>query len=350
MQKKNLKYLVLLVFILILVWANFGWDNYRVTILNLIAINIVLGLSLNLINGFTGQLSLGHAGFMAIGAYVSAIFTMSPADKQMNFYMVPMMSPFDQIQWPFLPTLILAGLISAFIGFLIGSPVFRLKGDYLAIATLGFSEIIRIIINNMRPITNGALGLKGLPPHTNIWWSWGFALLTIFFMFRLIDSSYGRALKSIREDEIAAQAMGVNLFRHKIFAFVVGAFIAGVGGALHASLLQTVDPSMYRFGLTFQILMIVVLGGMGSISGTIISATAVTIMMEFLRLVESPINLGFIYLPGIAGMRMVVFSLLLVIVIIFYQQGLMGSNELSWEFIANRFRRIKQRSKRGVVK
>lgn len=345
MQNKNLKYLGLLVFLLFLVWANFGWDNYKVTILNLIAINIVLGLSLNLINGFTGQLSLGHAGFMAIGAYVSAIFTMSSEAKTMNFYMVPMLPALNNIQWPFFPTLILAGLISALIGFLIGTPVIRLKGDYLSIATLGFSEIIRIIITNIKPVTNGALGLKGLPPYTNLWWSWGFALVTIFFMFRLINSSYGRALKSIREDEIAAQAMGINLFRHKIFAFAVGSSIAGIGGALHANLLQTVDPSMYRFGLTFQILMIVVLGGMGSISGTIISASIVTVMMEFLRLVESPIDLGFVYIPGIPGMRMVVFSLLLMIVILFYQQGLMGSNELSWEFVMNKFQRIKQRGK-----
>ncbi|HHV72987.1 MAG TPA: branched-chain amino acid ABC transporter permease [Clostridia bacterium] len=345
MQKKKLKYLGIIIFVLIIVWANFGWDNYKKTILNLIAINIILGLGLNLINGFTGQLSLGHAGFMAIGAYTSAILTMSPETKKMNFYMVPMLPELVDIQWPFLPTLILAGILSAVVGFLIGAPVLRLRGDYLAIATLGFAEIIRIIITNIKPITNGALGLKGLPPYTNLWWSWGIAVLTIIFMYRLVNSSYGRALKSIREDEIAAQAMGISLFKHKMFAFVVGSFMAGVGGALHANLLQTVDPSMYRFSLTYQVLMIVVLGGMGSISGTIISASIVTVLMEALRIVESPLDLGFITIPGISGMRMVVFSILLMIVILFYQQGLMGSNELSWEFVADKFRRLKSRRK-----
>ncbi|HHW91541.1 MAG TPA: branched-chain amino acid ABC transporter permease [Firmicutes bacterium] len=322
---------VILSLVLFIYWAGGHFNPYQVRILNLIGINIGLGLSLNLINGFTGQFSLGHAGFMAVGAYTTTLLMMPPAIKQMNFFMMPLVSPLDQIQLPFLAALLLGGLLSALMGVLIGAPVLRLRGDYLAIATLGFSEIIRIVITNIRSVTNGALGLKGIPAYTNLWWSWGFALLTIFVMTRLIHSSYGRAFKAIREDEIAAEAMGIGLSRHKMLAFTLAAFLAGIGGGFQASLLTTIEPNMFRFTLTFEILLMVVLGGMGSITGTVIAATIVTILKEVLRGVEAPMNLGFISLPGIPGMRMVIFSLLLILVVLFYREGIMGQRELSWE-------------------
>jgi branched-chain amino acid transport system permease protein len=255
---------------------------------------------------------------------------MPPAVKQMNFFMVPLVAPLRQVELPFLAALLLGGLLSALMGVFIGAPVLRLRGDYLAIATLGFSEIIRIVITNIRSVTNGALGLKGIPAYTDLWWSWGFALLTLVVVSRLIHSSYGLAFKAIREDEIAAEAMGVGLFRHKMLAFTLGAFIAGVGGGFLASLLTTIDPNMFRFTLTFEILLIVVLGGMGSITGTVIAATIVTVLKEVLRGVEAPMDLGFVSLPGIPGMRMVIFSLLLIVVVLFYREGIMGRRELSW--------------------
>ncbi|MGI6621421.1 MAG: branched-chain amino acid ABC transporter permease [Bacillota bacterium] len=311
-------------------WAGGHLNPYQVRILNLIGINIGLGLSLNLINGFTGQFCLGHAGFMAVGAYTATLLMMPPAVKQMNFFMVPLVAPLRQVELPFLAALLLGGLLSALMGVFIGAPVLRLRGDYLAIATLGFSEIIRIVITNIRSVTNGALGLKGIPAYTDLWWSWGFALLTLVVVSRLIHSSYGLAFKAIREDEIAAEAMGVGLFRHKMLAFTLGAFIAGVGGGFLASLLTTIDPNMFRFTLTFEILLIVVLGGMGSITGTVIAATIVTVLKEVLRGVEAPMDLGFVSLPGIPGMRMVIFSLLLIVVVLFYREGIMGRRELSW--------------------
>ena len=192
--------------------ADSHFDSYILRILNLCAIYTVLGLSMNLINGFTGLFSLGHAGFMAVGAYSTAMLTMPLATKQMNFFMAPLVSPLDKIVWPFLPSLLLAGVLSAFVAFLIGAPVLRLKGDYLAIATLGFSEIIRVVFTNTQRITNGALGLKGIPATTNLWWTFGTAVFTIFIMVSMINSSYGRAFKAIREDEIAAESMGISLF------------------------------------------------------------------------------------------------------------------------------------------
>ncbi|GAA0077901.1 branched-chain amino acid ABC transporter permease [Clostridium sp. CTA-5] len=326
--------LIVIIFLLLLAASN-SLDSYKIRILNLCAIYTVLGLSMNLINGFTGLFSLGHAGFIAIGAYTSALLTMSEKVKTQNFFMEPLIAPFNHISIPFFPSLILAGIISAAIAFLIAAPALRLKGDYLAIATLGFAEIIRIVINNTQSLTNGALGLRGIPHKTNLYWSFGIAIITIIIMVSLINSSYGRALKAIREDEIAAESMGINLFKHKAIAFIIGAFFAGVGGGLLGNLLGTIDPNMFKFVLTFNILLIIVIGGMGSITGTVISAFVVTIAGEALRFLdmEKQFNLGFISFTGIPGLRMVIFSILLMIIVLFFRKGIMGTKELTWDKI-----------------
>jgi len=324
--------LIAIVFLLLFV-ANSSLDSYKIRILNLCAIYAVLGLSMNLINGFTGLFSLGHAGFIAIGAYTTALLTMSEKVKNQNFFMEPLMAPFNHISMPFLPALIIAGLVSAFIAFLIGAPALRLKGDYLAIATLGFAEIIRIVITNMQSLTNGALGLRGIPRMTNLYWSFGVAIFTIIILVSLINSSYGRALKAIREDEIAAESMGISLFKHKVIGFTIGAFFAGVGGGLLGNLMGTIDPNMFKFALTFNILLIIVIGGMGSVTGTIISAFIVTILGEALRFLdmEKQFDLGILSFTGIPGLRMVVFSILLMIIVLFFRQGIMGTREFSWK-------------------
>lgn len=313
-----------------LYYADNRFDAYKLRVLNLCAIFTILGLSMNLINGFTGLFSLGHAGFMAIGAYTSALLTMSTAMKDQNFFLEPINETLRMIVLPYPVALLIGGLLAALFAFLIGAPVLRLKGDYLAIATLGFSEIIRIVITNLQTITNGALGLKGIPAKTTLWWSFGLATLTTVLLVWLINSSYGRAFKAIREDEIAAEAMGVNLFKHKILSFVIGAFFAGVGGGLLGNLLGAINPLLFRFTYTFNILLIIVLGGMGSITGTIISAFIVTIGQEALRFLDQPFSLGFFQVPGISGLRMVVFSALLMLVVLFFRRGLMGTNEFSW--------------------
>ncbi|HDK26223.1 MAG TPA: branched-chain amino acid ABC transporter permease [Candidatus Atribacteria bacterium] len=335
MKKKNLYFLlnisvvILITFFIII--ANKNLDSYVIRILNLCAIYIILGVSLNLINGFTGQFSLGHAGFMAIGAYVSALLYMSPELKEANYFITPLIWPLSVIQIPFVFSLIIAGLISAGVGFLVGVPCLRLKGDYLAIVTFGFSEIIRVTFNNLQNVTNGPIGLKGLPIYTNLWWSFGIAILTVVVVKNLINSSYGRALKSIRENETAAEAMGVSLFFHKSLAFAIGAFFAGLGGALLGSFIMTIDPNTFSFLLTFQLIVIVIVGGLGSITGTIISAIIITVLMELLRSVEAPMNIFGLHLPGVPGMRMLVFAILLMTVVLFFKKGLMGKKEWSWD-------------------
>ncbi|HVJ48271.1 branched-chain amino acid ABC transporter permease [Desulfitobacterium sp.] len=311
-------------------------DSYKVRILNLCAIYVILAVSMNLINGFTGLFSLGHAGFMAVGAYTTAILTMPQAVKLQNFFMVPIAKPLETLNLPFLPALFVGGLLAAFVAFLIGAPVLRLKGDYLAIATLGFGEIIRVIFTNTQTITNGALGLKSIPNTSNLWWTFGFAAFTVIFIAFLINSSYGRALKAIREDETAAQSMGINLFKHKMLSFMVGAFFAGIGGGLLGNLLGTIDPNMFRFFLTYNLLLMIILGGMGSITGSIISAFIITIATEVLRFLDDGMTIGSLTIPGITGLRMVVFSALLMIVVLFFTQGLMGTKEFTWNKLLNR--------------
>lgn len=347
MKKHNLlTALAVVVLIGLLGVFNVTFDSYRLRILNLCGVYIVLGLSMNLINGFTGLFSLGHAGFMAVGAYVSALLTMSSELKDTVFYAVPI-NPFIKVMSaPFPIALLLGGIAAGIVGGLIAAPILRLKDDYLAIATLGFSEIIRVVATNLQSITNGPLGLKGIDRVTNTGWSWGVAIITIYFMKKLMDGSYGKAILAIREDEIAAEAMGVSLFKHKMYSFVIGAFFAGIGGGLLAHMLGTIDPLMFRFILTFNILLIVVLGGIGSITGTVISACVVTSMMEVLRFLEGKMDFGFFQIQGIPGMRMVVFSALLMIVILWYPRGLMGTNEFNWDyFIQKKYLKLFKKNK-----
>lgn len=341
--KLHWKTIVFLVVVLIGIGiADLFIDSYLRRILNLCAIYTIVSLGMNLVNGFTGQFSLGQAGFMAVGAYTVAVFTVPIQARATIFYLEPMAPFLVNIQLPFIVALVLGGFVSAGFAFLIGSPCLRLRGDYLAIATLGFSEIIRIVFTNTQSITNGALGIKSIPTISSLWWTFGIALIIIIAMVLLINSSYGRAFKSIREDEIAAEAMGVGLFKTKMTAFMIGAFFTGIGGGLFAALLGTVDPKQFYFTLTYNFLLIIVLGGMGSISGTVIASFVVTLGQEALRFLDEPMAFGLdlpIFRPGL---RMVVFSALLMIIVLFYRKGLMGTNELSWDFIAEKYRSVKK--------
>ncbi len=311
-----------------------SFDRFTMQIFKLCAINIILALSLNLINGFTGLFSLGHAGFMAVGAYTCAILTMSPEQKEVNFILQPIVPWLAQVQIPFAPALLLGGMLAGFIGWVLGVITLRLRDDYLAIATLGFSEIIRVVLTNAQTVTNGSLGLKGLPRFTTMWWSWGMAILITVFLVLLIKSSYGRAFKAIRDNEIAAESMGINVLGLKVMSFTISSFLAGIAGGLLAHYLTTIDPKQFIFLKTFDILLIVVLGGVGSLTGSVVAAIVVTIAMEALRFLDGPLNFGFYATTGIPGLRMVFFSALLMIVVIYRQQGLMGKAEFSWDALS----------------
>ena len=289
--------------------------TYYQDILFLMCINIIMAVSLNLITGFTGQFSLGHAGFMAIGAYTAALIIMQISNTA-----------------GFLLGILAGGALAAIVGCIIGFPTLRLKGDYLAIATLGLAEIIRIIVVNLK-ITNGAAGLFVYQRYTNWAWIFGFTVITILIIRNFIRSSYGRACISIREDEIASEAMGINTTKYKIIAFTLSSFIAGVGGALYASTFYIIQPVAFGFMKSIDFLIIVVLGGMGSISGSVVAA----------------VLLGFVnaYLQDFAELRMVIYSALLIIIMLFRPQGLMGTKELSMDMFLGAYWREKGASIRS---
>ena len=328
--------------------SNLILGAYEVRVLRLCGVYIIAALSLNLINGLTGQFSLGSAGFMAIGAYTTSLMILSPEAKETQYYVMDILPWVRDLQAPFIVALLIGGVFAALCAFLIGFPVLRLKSDYLAIATLGFSEIIRILIMNATPITNSSAGIKGIPDTANLWWTSITAGVCVFLIFRLMKTSYGRAFKAIRDDEIAAESMGISLFKHKMISFVLSAFLAGISGGLLASVVGVITPVYFRFTLAYEILLIVVLGGQGSISGTVIAATVITIGKEWLRFLDEEINIGGITIQSVAGMRMLVFSALLMCVILFWPEGLMGTRECSWEGILMFPQKIVKKLKQGL--
>lgn len=327
----NVAMIAVLFFVLHL-FERYGTE-YQVRILNNMAIFVTLAVSYNLVNGICGILHLGPNAFITIGAYTSALLTMSPAEKQMTFIIDPLIWPLSVLHAPFVISLLAGGVFATIFAFLISFPVFRVRGDYLAIVTFGFGEVIRVLCNAFQRVTNGPLGLKGLTPYTNLWWSWGVAVFTIIVVTKLVNSSYGRAMKAVREDETAARAMGVDPFKHLLLAFLVSAFFCGVGGGLLAHLITTISPTLFTFFLTFNLLIMIVVGGLGSTTGAVIGAVLFAWGGEALRVVEYPMNFGFIHIPGIPGMRMVIFSIILMLVIIFARRGIMGRREFSWDWV-----------------
>lgn len=299
-------------------------DDYVVRIINLCGISIILAVSLNVINGLCGQFSLGHAGFMAIGAYVSAYFTTTLRyfDEAATKYVA--IEPMFVSEWGFVPALVAGGMVAAAAGALVGIPTLRLKGDYLAIATLGFGEIVTIMITNFEKV-GGANGLPGLPPYSNTFWIFSFVILVIMLSWALQRSTFGRALIAIRENELAAEVMGIPASRLKVMAFIYGAFFAGVAGGLLGHLLQTISPATFNFMKSIEVVVMLVLGGLGSMTGAVVGAIVLTALPEALRDVESGLEL-----PGI---RMVVYSLVLILLMIFRPQGIFGQRELSLKLL-----------------
>jgi len=287
-------------------------NPYYFQVLMLIGINIVLAVSLNLVNGFTGQFSIGHAGFMAVGAYASAMFTLTLGVKIVAaLHVLP--PPVAQ-GVALLLALVAGGLLAAVAGYIVGLPSLRLRGDYLAIVTLGFGEIIRVLIMNIEAI-GGARGLPGIPAYANVFWVYGAVAVVVLVVRNLAHSTHGRALFAIRDDEVAAEALGVDTTRYKVLAFVLGAFFAGVAGGLFAHFLSYLNPSSFTFLKSIEVIAMVVLGGMGSISGSVIAAIVLTLLPEVLRPVKD--------------FRMVIYSLMLIILMITRPQGLLGTRELS---------------------
>jgi branched-chain amino acid transport system permease protein len=301
---------------------------YYNRIIVMMGINITMAVSLNIINGHAGQFSLGHAGFMAVGAYFSAFLTV--------FYFSPVVDrmPAGTQQLAaqnglLLLSVLLGGGLAAIAGYVVGQPSLRLRGDYLAIVTLGFGEIIRVLILNIEKI-GAARGLSGIPKWANFFWVYFFAFVTVLISWRLVKSSVGRAFLAVREDQIAAEAMGVDTTKYKVKAFIIGSFLAGVAGGLFAHFMMYLNPTMFMFIKSFEVVAMVVLGGLGSISGSILAAIILTFLPEGLRSVKN-------YMPGGKDPRMIIYSLMLITLMLTRPQGLLGRREL-WEVLGRKKR------------
>jgi branched-chain amino acid transport system permease protein len=305
--------------------------DYGLHIISLIGINISLAVSLNLINGYAGQFSIGHAGFMAIGAYTSAVITKSIIGTQttgsgVNDFLI------------FVAALAIGALASAIAGLVVGIPSLRLKGDYLAIVTLGFGEIIRLSIENVETV-GGPRGYNFIPIFGNLVWVYLFAVVTIIIVHNIGKSSFGRTLIAIRENEIAAEAMGINAARYKVIAFTISAVLAGVTGGIFAHQEGQIAPVSFNFVRSVEIIMMIVIGGMGSITGAVLGAIVITVLPEVLR------ELG-----PFKDLRMVIYSLLLIIVMIVRPQGILGHREFSLQRLRSFFKRSGTDTKSAKLK
>lgn len=310
------------------------YNPYFERIMILLGINIILVVALNLSNGFTGVFSLGHVGFMAIGAYTSSILSLSLGTKATNLPDLP--GWLIHVQLPFLPALLIAGLIAAGIAFLIGIPLMRLSGHYVSVATLGFLVIVHVVLINWTQFTRGARTFSGVTQYTNIWWVYIWILLTIYLTWRVIHSNYGRAMIATREDVIAAQSTGINILYARNLAFVLSAFLTAVGGGLMAHYLTSFSPATFYFTATFNYIIMLVVGGMGSISGSIIGTTLVTILSEILRNAELGVRIGSIKLPAVYGLSQIVLSISFILIVIFRRKGIMGDQELDFSWLQTR--------------
>lgn len=348
-------------FLIFVFWADGhipAWSSWKmlITVIEKGSIFALVAASMNLLNGFTGLFSLGQAGFMLIGAYTYAIFTI-PAKSHPSVYqyfdggvikwsiveiLEGKMGVFGHYLGMFIPMLG-AGLLVAFIAFLIGFPVLRLKSDYLAIATLGFAEILRAFFqwNTLGPVTNGSNVLRKYTTYDNAVFPVIIAGISIAIILLLINSTYGRAFRAIRDDEIAAEAMGINLFRHKQMSFIISSFFAGISGALLAMFQTTISATPFTTVMTYEILLIVVIGGIGSITGSVIGAFLFTAASEWwLRGLDAGRWLGISSSLMRPGFRKVVFAVLIMLVVLFYSQGIMGTREFSWNSFLSWFKNL----------
>lgn len=336
---KNAVFFLLLFAALLVADMTLPSYSMLISVLKKGTVYAILTVSMNLLNGFTGLFSLGQAGFMLLGGYTYAIFTIPVSSRASVYYMCD--GGLVKFSLPWIAGLILAGVVAGLFAFLIGLPVLKLKSDYLAIATLGFAEIVRALTQwtGLEKLTNGSISLRAYPYFKRLYPYVIIVALLILAVVLLIRSTYGRAMKAIRDDEIAAEAMGINLSKHKTISFIVSSSLAGVGGALLAMYQTSLVASQFSSALTYEILLIVVIGGIGSVTGSVLASFLYIGCSEWwLRGLDSGTFLG-ITLPSVfrSGFRLVVFSVVIMIIVLFFRRGIMGERELDVDGILRFF-------------
>lgn len=311
--------------LLVLGQLVFGQLPFWLYLSSIIGVNVILAVSLNIVNGMTGQFSIGHAGFMAVGAYIAGKFSLEVRELAIAGLPVAVS---DQLL--FVGALLLGGIAAAICGFVVGLPSLRLKGDYLAIVTLGFGEIIRVIVQNTESFGR-ALGLSGIPQRSSFFMVWFWVFLTLLVARRIAASSHGRSLWAIREDEIAAEAMGVNTTAYKVRSFVISSFFAGIAGGLFAHFVPIINPGSFTFVKSMEVVVMIVLGGLGSTTGAVVAAVCLTLLPEGMRTLFGHIGGGNLA-QKVDQLRMPIYGLLLIVLMLARPQGLFGTTEL-WDVL-----------------
>ena len=312
--------------LIVIVIGSMNQGNYYAGLINLIGINVILVASLNLVNGFSGMFSMGHAAFMAVGAYAAALVTVPANQKQMSMPRLP--DWLMNLTLPFPVALLLGGILAAIVALLIGFPVLRFKGHYLSVATIGLIVIVRAVLDNEDQWTNGARGVTGLPDYASTWVIFLLAGLCLFVLFRLIRSAYGRGLIAMRDDYVAAQTLGINLTAKKISAFCISAFMAGMAGGLWGYMQSVISGKFFYIDASFKIVQTSILGGMSSLSGAIVGSVLMTIVPELLAPLESGATILGVQLPEMYGVSNLILAVILILIIIFRRQGIMGYSEI----------------------
>jgi branched-chain amino acid transport system permease protein len=331
----------------VLLLAKRFLPGFWLTLLLLFGINTILAVSLNITNGWANLFSLGHGGVMLVGGYAAAFLTL-PVSFKRDLINLVLPSVIASNQVSFLPALLVGGVVGMVFGVTLALPAMRLKGLYFILATLGFNFITITIAENIPEITNGPMGLRQFPAHTNIWWVWGIAISLIYIAMRLRKSSFGRALIAMGQDQDMAAHMGVNLLRYKVYAFALSSFFTAIGGILWIHLILNLYPRVFGLHLVFNVVTMIVIGGLGSITGAVIGAALITGFTEILAPLEEGFNfLGIFEVPRILGFTTLILAAFLIIILIVRPEGIMGNRELDFSTIKNAL--LKRRSHKSSV-
>ena len=314
------------------VYAPALMNDYFVRVVTVMCINAVLVVSMGLANGFAGVFSLGHVGFVAVGAYVSGVLSLPAAAKAA--YLPNLPGWISSLNLGFLSSTMVAGLLCVLLAFLVGAPLMRLSGHFVSVATLGFLIIVNVVLVNADDYTRGARTFTGVPLQTTLPWAMGWLLLTLIVLARIVYSPKGRAWRAVREDTIAAQAIGIDVLPTRLSAFVIGAFFAGAGGSLYGHYLGSFSPASFYYAYTFSLITMLVIGGMRSLTGAVVGVAVVSLLSELLRNLERGFDLGVIAVPPLYGASQIVLGIVFILIMIFRPSGIMGDLEVSFGRIA----------------
>jgi branched-chain amino acid transport system permease protein len=313
------------------------FNNYIVRVVTVMCINAVLVTSMGVANGFTGVFSLGHVGFVAVGAYVSGILSLPAAAK--HAYLPDLPGWLASITLSFLPATIVAGLVCVVLAIIVGAPLMRLSGYFVSVATLGFLIIVNVVLINAVDFTRGARTFTGVPLETTLAWAVGWLVVTLVILARIVYSPLGRRYRAVREDTIAARAVGIKVLPTRLSAFALGAFFAGVGGSLYGHYLGSFSPASFYMAYTFALISMLVIGGMQSLTGAIAGVILVTVLSEILRNLERGLDFGAFAIPPLYGASQIVLGIIFILIMIFRPTGLMGDSEASLSTIVKRMQR-----------